>query len=73
MPKETEEVSVVEVIRKDDRVAISLAIRGESDWLHCPVFARIEGNRLVEWTTVPMECFIAPPRVTESRQNIRPQ
>jgi hypothetical protein len=53
------DASIVEVIRNGDRVAISLVIKGETDWLYAAVFARIEGNRLLEWTTDPPPCFVA--------------
>lgn len=60
--------SIADVTRNGDRLAISLAIKGETDWLYAPVYARIDGDKLVEWTTEPPPCFIAPPKGTTDEQ-----
>lgn len=66
-------VSVTEVVRKGDHLAISLAVRSETDWIHCPVFAQIQGDRLVEWTTTPPECFFHAPEQPAAIPGIRLQ
>ena len=52
--------SILKVLRAGDWVGVSLWIKSATDWVHCPVSARIDGDKLVELTTTIPECFEIP-------------
>lgn len=41
----------VEATVRDDWTIIEVLLPVPGDWMHLSVFARIEDNKLVEWTT----------------------
>ena len=45
-----DDVTILEALRKGEHLSISLAVRCGADWIYLPVYARIRGKKLIEWT-----------------------